>query len=113
MPVYRAALRAVGDEQEIMVGYSDSNKDVGYVASGWAIYRAQISLAELMTRARDHAGPSSTAAAARSVAAADPSNVAILSQPPGTVHGRLKVTEQGEVLSAKYSSRRSRRASSS
>ncbi len=42
MPVYRAALRAVGDEQEVMIGYSDSNKDVGYVASGWAAYRAQI-----------------------------------------------------------------------
>ena len=38
-PVYRAALRAVGDEQEVMIGYSDSNKDVGYVASGWAAYR--------------------------------------------------------------------------
>ncbi|MDQ3678251.1 MAG: phosphoenolpyruvate carboxylase, partial [Actinomycetota bacterium] len=49
-PVYRAALDAVG-EQEIMVGYSDSNKDVGYVASGWEVYRAQLELAELM---REH-----------------------------------------------------------
>ena len=40
LPVYRAALRAVGDEQEVMIGYSDSNKDAGYVASGWATYRA-------------------------------------------------------------------------
>ena len=42
LPVYRAALRAVGDEQEVMIGYSDSNKDAGYVASGWATYRAQV-----------------------------------------------------------------------
>ena len=41
-PVYRAALAAWGDEQEVMVGYSDSNKDVGYVASSWAVYRAQV-----------------------------------------------------------------------
>jgi phosphoenolpyruvate carboxylase len=102
LPVYRAALRAVEDEQEIMVGYSDSNKDVGYVASGWAIYRAQISLAELMT---EHA-ITWTFFHGRGGAVGrggGPSNVAILSQPPGTVHGRLKVTEQGEVLSAKYS----------
>ena len=50
-PVYRAALRAVGDEQEVMVGYSDSNKDVGYVASGWATYRAQVRVAEVL---REH-----------------------------------------------------------
>jgi phosphoenolpyruvate carboxylase len=102
MPVYRAALRSVHDEQEIMVGYSDSNKDVGYVASGWAIYRAQISLAELMSR---H-GITWTFFHGRGGAVGrggGPSNVAILAQPPGTVHGRLKVTEQGEVLSAKYS----------
>src|SRR5204863_99719 len=49
-PVYRAAVDAVG-EQEIMVGYSDSNKDVGYVASGWGIYRAQIEVASVM---REH-----------------------------------------------------------
>ncbi len=102
MPVYRNALRAVEDEQEIMVGYSDSNKDVGYVASGWAIYRAQISLAELMS---EH-GITWTFFHGRGGSVGrggGPSNVAILAQPPGTVHGRLKVTEQGEVLSAKYS----------
>ncbi len=103
-PVYRAALRSVGDEQEIMLGYSDSNKDVGYVASGWGIYRAQISLAELMT---EHAVSwiffhGRGGAVGRG---GGPSNVAIHAQPPGTVHGRLKVTEQGEVLSAKYSVR--------
>jgi phosphoenolpyruvate carboxylase len=49
-PVYRAALDAVG-EQEVMVGYSDSNKDVGYVASGWHIYRAQLELAQVF---REH-----------------------------------------------------------
>ncbi|HWH11683.1 MAG TPA: phosphoenolpyruvate carboxylase [Solirubrobacteraceae bacterium] len=101
-PVYRAALRSVGDEQEIMLGYSDSNKDVGYVASGWGIYRAQISLAELMT---EH-GISWIFFHGRGGAVGrggGPSNVAIHAQPPGTVHGRLKVTEQGEVLSAKYS----------
>jgi len=101
-PAYRTALREVGDEQEIMVGYSDSNKDVGYVASGWAIYRAQISLAELLSEQ----GITWTFFHGRGGSVGrggGPSHVAILAQPPGTVHGRLKVTEQGEVLSAKYS----------
>ncbi|MDQ6732042.1 MAG: phosphoenolpyruvate carboxylase [Actinomycetota bacterium] len=101
VPEYREALRAVGDEQEIMIGYSDSNKDVGYLASGWAAYRAQARIAEVL---RDHdvrwvffhgrggavgrgGGPTSTA---------------ILALPAGTVQARLKMTEQGEVLAAKY-----------
>ncbi|MGB9183867.1 MAG: phosphoenolpyruvate carboxylase, partial [Solirubrobacteraceae bacterium] len=50
LPVYRAALRGVGDEQEVMIGYSDSNKDVGYVASAWGAYRAQTELAEVFRR---------------------------------------------------------------
>ena len=100
-PVYRAALDAVG-EQEVMVGYSDSNKDVGYVASGWGIYRAQIEVASVM---REHGVPwqffhGRGGAVGRG---GGPSNVAILAQPPGTVAGRLKVTEQGEMLSAKFS----------
>ena len=100
-PVYRAAVDAVG-EQEIMVGYSDSNKDVGYVASGWGIYRAQIEVASVM---REH-GVAWQFFHGRGGAVGrggGPSNVAILAQPPGTVAGRMKVTEQGEMLSAKFS----------
>ena len=52
MPVYREALRAVGDEQEMMIGYSDSNKDVGYLASAWAAYTAQVRLAEVLRQPR-------------------------------------------------------------
>jgi phosphoenolpyruvate carboxylase len=101
MPVYREALRAVGDEQEIMVGYSDSNKDVGYLASAWAAYTAQVQIAEVLTR---HGvtwcffhGRGGTVGRG-----GGPTNVAILALPPGTVRGRLKMTEQGEVLTAKY-----------
>ncbi|MGI8728689.1 MAG: phosphoenolpyruvate carboxylase [Solirubrobacteraceae bacterium] len=100
-PEYRAAVEAVG-EQEIMVGYSDSNKDVGYVASGWGIYRAQSELADVL---REH-GVAWKFFHGRGGAVGrggGPSNVAILAQPPGTVAGRLKVTEQGEMLSAKFS----------
>jgi phosphoenolpyruvate carboxylase len=101
-PCYRRALAALGDEQEIMVGYSDSNKDVGYVASGWAVYRAQLQIVDVL---REH-GLRWTFFHGRGGAVGrggGPSNVAILAQPPGTVGGRLKVTEQGEVLSDKYS----------
>ena len=96
-PVYRQALRAVGDHQEIMVGYSDSNKDVGYVGSGWGTYRAQRRLAEVLRR---HGiswiffhgrGGSIGRGGGRT-------NDAILALPSGTVDGRLKMTEQGEVL---------------
>jgi len=101
-PSYRAALRAVGDQQEVMIGYSDSNKDVGYVASGWATYRAQVAISEVLRED----GVSWTFFHGRGGAlgrGGGRANVAILSQPPGTVAGRLKMTEQGEVLSAKYS----------
>ena len=84
-----------------MVGYSDSNKDVGYVASGWAAYRAQVGMAEVL---REH-GVSWTFFHGRGGAVGrggGPTNVAILALPPGTVAGRLKMTEQGEVLAAKY-----------
>ncbi len=100
--VYREALRGVGDEQEVMIGYSDSNKDVGYVASGWATYRAQIALSETLA---EH-GVAWTFFHGRGGAVGrggGKANVAILAQPLGTVRGRMKMTEQGEVLSAKYS----------
>ncbi|MEA2437649.1 MAG: phosphoenolpyruvate carboxylase, partial [Thermoleophilaceae bacterium] len=100
-PVYRAALNAVG-EQEIMVGYSDSNKDVGYTASGWRVYRAQLEMAEVL---REH-GVRWQFFHGRGGAVGrggGPSYTAVRAQPPGTVAGRLKVTEQGEMLSAKFS----------
>jgi phosphoenolpyruvate carboxylase len=100
-PAYRTALRAVGDEQEVMVGYSDSNKDAGYAASGWATYRAQERVAEVLHR---H-GASWVFFHGRGGAlgrGGGPTNRAILALPPGTVGGRLKMTEQGEVLAAKY-----------
>ncbi len=101
MPVYREALRAVGDEQEIMIGYSDSNKDVGYLGSAWAAYTAQVRIAEVLV---GH-GVSWCFFHGRGGAVGrggGPTNGAILSLPPGTVRGRLKMTEQGEVLTAKY-----------
>jgi phosphoenolpyruvate carboxylase len=102
MEVYREALRAVGDVQEIMIGYSDSNKDVGYLASAWAAYTAQVRLAEVL---RDH-GVDWFFFHGRGGAVGrggGPTNGAILALPPGTVRARLKMTEQGEVLTAKYS----------
>ncbi len=100
-PVYRAAVDSVG-LQEIMVGYSDSNKDVGYVASGWHIYRGQLEMAMVL---REHGVPwqffhGRGGAVGRG---GGPSYTAVRAQPPGTVGARLKVTEQGEMLSAKFS----------
>jgi phosphoenolpyruvate carboxylase len=101
MPVYREALSAVGDEQEVMIGYSDSNKDVGYLASAWAAYTAQIQIAEVLRRhgvtwAFFHGRGGAVGRGG------GPTNGAILALPPGTVDARLKMTEQGEVLTAKY-----------
>lgn len=101
-PAYRAALDALGGEQEVMVGYSDSNRDVGYVASQWAVAQAQIELARVFREAGVgflffHGRGGSIGRGG------GPSHLAVLGQPPGTVEGRIKVTEQGEVVSAKYS----------
>ena len=102
IPVYRKAVAAVADEQEVMIGYSDSNKDVGYVASAWAAYRAQVRVAEVLRR---H-GVNWIFFHGRGGAVGrggGPTSGAILALPPGTVAGRLKMTEQGEVMNAKYS----------
>ncbi len=101
-PVYRTAVRSWGDTQEVMIGYSDSNKEIGYLASSWALYTAQVELARLF---EEH-GIDFTFFHGRGGSigrGGGPTNVAILAQPPGTVRGRIKLTEQGEVVSARYS----------
>jgi phosphoenolpyruvate carboxylase len=100
-PVYRTALRAVGDEQEVMIGYSDSNKDAGYVASAWAAYRAQIDIAEVLS-GHEASWVFFHGRGGAVGRGGGPTSGAILGLPPGTVEGRLKMTEQGEVLTAKY-----------
>ncbi len=100
-PLYAGQLQAWEGEQEIMLGYSDSDKDAGYVTSNWCLYRAQQNL----TRQAEEMGIRLTFFHGRGGAigrGGGPLARAILGQPRGTVHGRLKVTEQGEVLFTRY-----------
>ncbi|MGY4708670.1 phosphoenolpyruvate carboxylase [Mycolicibacterium sp. CBM1] len=101
IPLYRAMVHARGESQEIMLGYSDSNKDGGYLAANWALYRAELDLVESARktgiRLRLFHGRGGTVGRG-----GGPSYDAILAQPPGAVNGSLRLTEQGEVIAAKY-----------
>src|SRR5690606_14074329 len=102
--VYRTALESSGGVQEIMVGYSDSNKDAGYLASSWGLYRAQEELSALL----ESRGVPYMFFHGRGGAVGrggGPTNKAILALPRNTVHGRIKITEQGEVISNRYSTK--------
>jgi len=98
---YREGLAARGDRQEVMLGYSDSNKESGLVAAAWMLHQAQAALARV---ARER-GVELTLFHGRGGAlgrGGGPTNRAILGQAPGSVDGRLKLTEQGEVIAANY-----------
>lgn len=104
VPAYARQLEAWERRQQIMLGYSDSNKDGGFVTSSWELYRAQRALAELgeahhieLTLFHGRGGALGRGGG--------PTNRAIMGQPPGTLKGRLRLTEQGEVAFARYAHR--------
>ncbi len=98
----RHVLRNQGNEQEIMLGYSDSNKDGGFLTSNWELYKAEVSLVELFSQAkiklRLFHGRGGTVGRG-----GGPTYQAIMAQPQGTVDGQIRLTEQGEIIANKYS----------
>lgn len=102
LPIYRKAIAARNNLQEVMIGYSDSSKDGGLIASSWELYKAQIALKAVAdtfgVSLKLFHGRGGTVGRGGGL----PAHQAILAQPSGTVGGKIKITEQGEIISAKY-----------
>ena len=102
LPLVQQVIANQGQLQEVMLGYSDSNKDGGFLTSNWELYQAELKLVEIFAAAkvklRLFHGRGGTVGRG-----GGPSYQAILAQPPGTVNGQIRLTEQGEIISSKFS----------